>query len=191
MQNKFIVWAMVIGLLVMIVSPVVAEVFVQPDIRSIDIQFSPKRKAFPIQLNDSEWKARLSNFEYKVLRHEATERAFSGAHDSEERAGIYYSRATGQPLFSSDHKYDSGTGWPSFWRPITLDAVEYIEDRTFFGRRVEIVDSSSGSHLGHIFKDGPAPTNLRFCINSAALIFVPHGEAPPQIVSGYLANHDS
>ena len=162
---------------------------IQAGIAHIDIEPSPKDKAYPIRYSERQWREQLSDFEYHVLREEGTEYAFSGRYNNEKRPGIYYSRATGQPLFSSEHKYDSGTGWPSFWRPIRLDAVEYHVDRKFFIKRTEVVDSSSGSHLGHIFPDGPRPTGLRFCLNSASLIFVPEGEAPPEIVRSYLARY--
>lgn len=139
--------------------------------------------AYPIQLSESQWRERLGDFEYYVLRDKGTERAFSNPmHDNKQR-GTYYSRATGQPLFSSEDKYDSRTGWPSFTRPINPDAIVYIEDTALFSRRIEVVDSLSGSHLGHVFNDGPAPTGQRYCINAASLIFVPEGEEPPQIVT--------
>jgi peptide-methionine (R)-S-oxide reductase len=142
---------------------------------------------YPISLSEREWKQRLSEFQYYVLREKGTERAFTGKLDKVYQEGTFYSAATGQPLFSSESKFDSGTGWPSFYEPIDPDAVVLIEDNKFFMRRVEVADSSSGSHLGHVFPDGPEPTGLRYCINSASLIFVPKGEEPPQIVKDYLA----
>lgn len=152
------------------------------DLQVLSEHASPQ---YPVELSEEEWKQRLSEFEYHILREKGTERAFSGRLNKEHRRGIYYSAATGQPLFSSETKYESGTGWPSFWAPFEQDAVVLKEDNSLFARRVEVLDSSSGSHLGHVFNDGPEPTGLRYCINSAALIFVPEGEEPPRIVKEY------
>lgn len=137
---------------------------------------------YPVQLSEVEWKERLTDEQYYILREKGTEYAFSGEYDKFYRKGIYYSAATGQPLFSSEAKYDSGSGWPSFYKPIDGDAVLLIEDNSLFGKRIEVVDSLSGSHLGHVFTDGPAPTGLRFCMNSASLIFVPEGGEPPEVL---------
>ena len=137
---------------------------------------------YPVELSEAEWEERLSPFAFYVLRQKGTERAFTGEYDKFYQRGTYYSAATGQPLFSSETKYDSGTGWPSFYAPISADAVVLIEDKSFGMTRIEVVDSLSGSHLGHVFSDGPDPTGLRFCINSASLIFVPEGEDPPEMI---------
>jgi peptide-methionine (R)-S-oxide reductase len=142
------------------------------------------RIEYPIQIPDSEWRELLDPSAFDILRRKGTERPFSHPLDRNTEPGIYYSRATGQPLFSSRDKYDSGTGWPSFTRPINPDAIVYIEDNSLFSRRIEVVDSLSGSHLGHVFSDGPAPTGQRYCINGAALIFVPEGGDPPPIRAG-------
>ncbi|TVQ35164.1 MAG: peptide-methionine (R)-S-oxide reductase [Spirochaetaceae bacterium] len=144
------------------------------------------QQGYPIELTEEQWRERLTDFEYYILREKGTERAFTGEYDGFYEPGIYYSRATGQPLFSSEHKYDSRTGWPSFWQPIDPDAVRYKNDDSLWMRRIEVVDSSSGSHLGHVFSDGPEPTGLRYCINSAALLFVPEGAEPPPLVADYL-----
>ena len=134
---------------------------------------------YPMQLSDAEWKARLSAEQYYILRQQGTERAFSGKYDHFYEKGTYYSAATLQPLFSSDAKFNSGTGWPSFYASINPDAVRLVTDNGDGDTRMEVVDSKSGSHLGHVFDDGPAPTGKRYCMNSAALIFVAEGGKPP------------
>jgi methionine-R-sulfoxide reductase len=141
------------------------------------------RISFPVQLTDRQWRSRLTDQQYYVLREDGTERPFANEFNDNKARGIYYSAATGQPLFHSDDKYDSGTGWPSFTKPISPDAVAYMWDRSLFSRRIEVIDSLSGSHIGHVFSDGPGPTGQRYCMNSAALIFVPLGEHPPALLT--------
>lgn len=130
---------------------------------------------FEVTRTDAEWRAMLSSMEYSVMREEGTERAFTSPLNDEKRAGTFVCRGCDQPLYSSGTKYDSGTGWPSFWAPLD-DAVETRPDRSFFMVRTEVHCDRCGSHLGHVFDDGPPPTGKRHCINGVSLVFVP-GEA--------------
>lgn len=147
-------------------------------------------KNYKISKSETEWKEQLSSLQFHVLREAGTERAFTGEYWDNKKDGIYYSAATGQPLFSSEHKYKSGTGWPSFYKPINEDAVLEIEDKSYGMVRIEIVDSGSGSHLGHVFPDGPKPTGLRYCMNSASLLFVARGDKLPSIVKEWKEKHE-
>lgn len=152
------------------------------DVQARIIHDQKERIEYPVQFSEREWKQMLDQNEYNIIRKADTERPFTGELNDNKQRGVYYSLATGQPLFRSEDKFDSGTGWPSFTKPITPDAIVYVNDSSLFSRRVEVVDSLSGAHLGHVFNDGPDPTGQRYCINSASLVFVPYDGDPPELL---------
>jgi peptide methionine sulfoxide reductase msrA/msrB len=123
--------------------------------------------------SDEALKQQLTAIQYDVTQHEGTERPFTNEYDENKEAGIYVDIVSGETLFSSTHKFDSGTGWPSFWRPIDPDNIVLKEDRSFFSVRTEVRSRYGDSHLGHVFPDGPEPTGLRYCMNSASMKFIP------------------
>ncbi len=129
-----------------------------------------------IPKTDADWRARLSPEQYQVCRQKGTERAFTGAYWNDKTPGTYLCAGCGEALFDSATKFDSGSGWPSFWDPANPDAVVTEEDHTHGMRRVEALCARCGSHLGHVFPDGPQPTGLRYCINSLSLSLEPRAD---------------
>ncbi len=127
----------------------------------------------PVVRSDAEWAKRLTPEQFRVLRREGTETAFTGKYWNQHAPGTYVCAACGLELFSSRTKYDSGTGWPSFWQPIAKSNVREVTDNAFGEVRAEIECARCGGHLGHVFTDGPPPTSLRYCMNSVALNFIP------------------
>ena len=134
-----------------------------------------------IEKPDAAWRQELTPEQYHVLREKGTERAFTGMYWDEHTPGLYRCAACGNPLFASDTKFDSGTGWPSFTSPVEDGSVNTETDRSFFMSRTEVLCSACGGHLGHVFPDGPRPTGLRYCINSASLTLEPAPEPMEEV----------
>ena len=122
-----------------------------------------------VEKSEQEWRDLLSDEEYRIMREKGTERPFSGEYVDEKRPGVYRCRACGTPLFEASAKYESGSGWPSFWEPLDGDNVRTVEDTSHGMRRTEVLCAACDAHLGHVFPDGPRPTGLRYCINSLSL----------------------
>jgi len=168
--------ALLAAVTALMISPMSAPASDVPDTVTVrlvqpDGEPGPPQKMPSVKKSDVEWRAQLGDEAYKVLRSEATERPFCGALLNNKQDGIYFCAGCGLPLFTSRHKFESGTGWPSFYAPFAKENVVEERDLSYGMVRTEIHCARCGGHLGHVFEDGPAPTGLRYCLNSVSLVF--------------------
>lgn len=175
MQNKylFLLPLLLIGSLALMPSSEETESHNHTEFRTAQPDTVPE---FPYQKTEAEWKEILTSKEFRILRGKGTELPYLNEYYDSKKDGIYVCAGCGQKLYDSRHKYKSGTGWPSFWKPIDDSLVVELEDKSLFMTRTEIVCSNCGGHLGHVFDDGPEPTRLRYCMNSAAMDLVSREE---------------
>lgn len=197
--KKWSLIAVVTGLAVLsfIIAPVSGETGNQKSLKNSTVNVAhadtstwSERRASFVKPAKSELKNKLTKLQYEVTQEDSTERPFQNEYWDNKKAGIYVDIVSGEPLFSSTDKYRSGTGWPSFTRPITNEAIVEKTDVSFFGIRTELRSALADSHIGHVFEDGPQPTGLRYCINSASLRFVEKDKLAAEGYAEYLTLFD-